>query len=144
MTDQHSTDVEKALAIHDWVCDNIYYDYDVYYKRAESGDYSALDVLQSRRSICAGYANLTAALLKAAGITTRAVSGYALGLSAGPEFPQDVIAGGGKTNHAWNMAFIDGEWTYISRALQFLPADRRTRALRYRRDIDKRNCVVTY
>ena len=32
----------------------------------------------------------------------------------------------------------------ISHALQFLPADRRTRALRYRRDIDKRNCVVTY
>ena len=32
----------------------------------------------------------------------------------------------------------------ISRALQFLPADRCTRALRYRRDIDRNNCVVTY
>ena len=32
----------------------------------------------------------------------------------------------------------------VSHALQFLPADRRTRALRYRQDIDKHNCVVTY
>ena len=113
LTAQCGTDVEKALAIHDWVCDNIYYDFDVYYKRTKRGDCSALGVLQSRKSVCSGYANLTAALLKAAGIPARTVSGYALGLSAGNEFPQEVIEGIGQSNHAWNMAFIDGKWTYI-------------------------------
>ena len=33
---------------------------------------------------------------------------------------------------------------FIVRALQLLPADRRIRALRYRREIDRWNCVITY
>lgn len=33
---------------------------------------------------------------------------------------------------------------FIIHALQFLPEDRRVRALRYRRTIDRWNCVITY
>lgn len=33
---------------------------------------------------------------------------------------------------------------FIVHALQFLPEDRRARALRYRRTIDRWNCVITY
>ena len=33
---------------------------------------------------------------------------------------------------------------FISHALQFLPKERRARALRYRQKIDRWNCVVTY
>lgn len=33
---------------------------------------------------------------------------------------------------------------FIVRALQFLPENRRARALRYRRTIDRWNCVITY
>lgn len=33
---------------------------------------------------------------------------------------------------------------FIARALQFLPESRRNRALRYRRQIDRWNCVITY
>lgn len=33
---------------------------------------------------------------------------------------------------------------FINRALQFLPENRRVRALRYRRKIDRWNCVITY
>ena len=34
-------------------------------------------------------------------------------LGRGNEFPQDVIEGTGQSNHAWNMAFLNGQWTYI-------------------------------
>lgn len=33
---------------------------------------------------------------------------------------------------------------FISRSMQFLPENRRARALRYRRTIDRWNCVITY
>ncbi|MCH5260220.1 MAG: hypothetical protein J1F18_10720, partial [Lachnospiraceae bacterium] len=33
---------------------------------------------------------------------------------------------------------------FVVRALQFLPENRRIRALRYRRTIDRWNCVITY
>lgn len=106
-------DEERAQAIHDWVCRNICYDYDAYYGRADSGDFSAVGVLQSRRSVCEGYANLTAALLRAAGIPAKQISGYALGLNAGNTFPQDLFSGTVKSNHAWNLAYIDGRWSYL-------------------------------
>ena len=32
-----SGDYAKALALHDWVCDNIYYDYDAFYRQRSAG-----------------------------------------------------------------------------------------------------------
>lgn len=110
ITSGFTDDYEKALAIHDWVCETVFYDYDVLYGRAERGNYSALDVLASHKSVCEGYANLTAALLRAVGIPARKVCGYALGITAEDRFPQDVLNGTGQTNHAWNEAFVDGRW----------------------------------
>ena len=101
---------EKALLIHDWVSDNIYYDRDAFYKRADGGDSSALGTLRSRRGVCEGYANLTCALLRAAGIPAKTVSGYALGISGGNEFPESVLQGTGDANHAWVEACIGGRW----------------------------------
>jgi len=103
----------KALAIHDWVCDSIYYDFDVYYGRVQKDDSSALNTLKTGRSVCEGYANLTVALLRASGIPARKVSGYALGMSGGNTFPSDVLAGTGDSNHAWNEAFVDGRWVIM-------------------------------
>ena len=75
-----TNDYDKAVAIHDWVCNNIYYDWDSYSSKNYTGmDTSALGTLHSKRSVCDGYANLTAALLRAAGVPAKKISGFALG-----------------------------------------------------------------
>ena len=110
ITDGLDDDYAKALAIHDWVCDHIAYDFDVLYQRSECGDTSAIGTLKSGRSVCEGYTNLTVALLRAAGIPAKKVSGYALGATAENAFPADALNGTCKTNHAWNEAYVNGRW----------------------------------
>lgn len=104
------SDYDKAMAIHDWVADNIYYNYDGYY----SGDYgatSAEGTLKSKTSVCAGYAELTKALFTASNIPCVTVSGFALGISTNGEWTKDNIDN--TSNHAWNEAYIDGRWVII-------------------------------
>lgn len=104
-------DYDKALAIHDWVCRNLYYDYDAHYKRKAYGPYSAVDALKSRVGVCEGYSNLTAAMLRAVGIPAKKVSGYVL--SGEDDFPADALDGTGGVNHVWNEAFVNGRWIII-------------------------------
>jgi len=54
------SDYEKIKAIHDWVAENIWYD-------AECGIIGSTYVLQNKRTICHGYANLTALYLGQSG-----------------------------------------------------------------------------
>ena len=91
-----NNDYTKVKAVHDWVCDNIWYDFDAYHGRSPLGDTSAIGVLKSKKSVSDGYAALTAALLRAAGIPAKCVSGY---------------ADGGR--HVWNEAYADGRWIII-------------------------------
>lgn len=106
-------DYEKTLAIHDWVCDEIYYDYDVHEERTYIDDYSALGTLNARRSVCEGYSNLMAALLRAEGIPARKVSGFAFGSYSQGYSPEMNDDGTIKTNHAWNEVYADGRWIII-------------------------------
>ncbi|MCL2080822.1 MAG: transglutaminase-like domain-containing protein [Oscillospiraceae bacterium] len=104
-------DFERARAIHDWVCDNIWYDEDVLYKRAPYGEQSALSTLNSKRGVCLGFANLTAALLRAAGIPAKVVTGYALGVGGeDDEWTNESASGRLPANHAWNEFYANGRW----------------------------------
>ncbi|MEG2421761.1 MAG: transglutaminase-like domain-containing protein, partial [Oscillospiraceae bacterium] len=76
------------------------------------GDTSALGTLQSRRSVCQGYASLTAALLRSAKIPAKLVAGYGLGLSTSGRWTAESAASS-QTNHAWNEAWLDGRWVII-------------------------------
>ena len=98
-----SSEYEKARAIHDWVAENIWYDYglrtgastnELIFENGEERWYSTF-VLRNKRAICGGYANLNAALLRAVGISTKNISGQA-----------------GEA-HEWNEAFVDGRWINI-------------------------------
>lgn len=102
------SDYVKVQKVHDWVANNIWYDYDDYYERVE-GEVSALEVLHSKKSVCQGYADLTAALLRSLGIPTKVVSGYSLGLSTSGEWTKEIIEEK-ESNHAWNEAYVDGRW----------------------------------
>ena len=107
-----TNDYDKAVAIHDWVCNNIYYDWDRYLSGNYIGmDTSALGTLHSKRSVCDGYANLTAALLRAAGVPAKKISGFALGVS-NDYWPENYDPNK-DTNHAWNEFWANGRWVIL-------------------------------
>ncbi len=107
-----TNDYDKAVAIHDWVCNNIYYDWDSYLSKNYTGiDTSALGTLHSKRSVCDGYANLTAALLRAAGVPAKKISGFALGVSN--DYWPENFDPNKDTNHAWNEFWANGRWVIL-------------------------------
>lgn len=98
----------KAEAIHQWVADNIYYDKDYALNTKTYTSLTPTEVLTSRVSVCEGYANLTVAMLNAAGIPAVTVKGYSLGFggdSAWSEVPKNTVP-----NHMWVEAYVDGKW----------------------------------
>lgn len=107
-------DYEKIRAIHDWVCNNIYYDLDslLYGNDSSSDPSDALDTLKSHKGVCYGYATLTAALLRASGFPTKVVDGYALGLGVEKEWTPEVLSSA-YSNHAWNEVYLSGRWIII-------------------------------
>lgn len=109
ITAEAFSDYEKAEAIHDWVCNNIWYDYDALHSGI-SEDKSALETLESQKGVCIDYASLTAALLRAAHIPAKLQAGYVL--NTGESWSDELISGE-KSNHAWNEAYIDGRWVII-------------------------------
>ena len=111
ITKDFAKDYDKALAVHDWVCANLWFDTDaVTSGKRIAGD--ALSALKSRRAVCEGYTNLTAALLRAAGIPAKVVQGYGL-LPNEPEGWTAQKLSGAAANHVWNEAYIDGRWVII-------------------------------
>jgi hypothetical protein len=91
-----SGDYAKVKAIHDWVAENVWYDYDAYYKRYEQFPPPQSDLM---RGVCAYYATMTLRLLRAVGIPAVYVSGKASGAL--------------ERNHAWNEAYVDGRWVIM-------------------------------
>jgi len=95
----------KAKALHDWVCANIYYDFDDTILYDEEGaviDKQATDfVLKNRRGKCEGYANLYCALLRAAGIPAQVYGGLA-------------CSGNNWVPHAWTLVYISEQNRWIN------------------------------
>ena len=107
---RYTSDMEKARAIHDWVCKNIWYDLDFdadRYVALPSGQ-TALLTLEKGYALCQGYANLTVALLRAAGVPAKYVQGRSK--SSGSFAQSDVTASG---NHSWAEALVDRRWVII-------------------------------
>ena len=76
-------------------CTNIF-DMDAIKYRYERG-YSTY-VLQNKRGVCDGYASLTVALLRAAGISAKYIPGYGYNNGSSIE------------GHAWTEAYVDNKW----------------------------------
>lgn len=95
-----SGDYEKLRAIHDWVSKNIKYDTDKYRKNRIYEIPGSVETLRSRKGLCRDYANLTTALLRAAGIEARTVIGQAK-------------AEGKWVGHAWTEAKIADRWVSL-------------------------------
>ena len=95
--DPYMTDYQKELALHDWLCNHIQYDYSFGNKSACS--YSGL---VNGSAVCEGYAEAFTELLHRAGIDAATVYGFVT-----PEYEYT------NNNHAWNIVRIDGNWYYV-------------------------------
>ncbi len=113
ITKNINTDYEKALAIHNWVCTNIYYDSDSIDGVSNNAPYVASDVLEKRRAVCLGYSNLYAALCRSIGIPCNVVMGYALGVGTGDVSWNEINTHSTDANHAWNEVYIDNRWVIV-------------------------------
>jgi len=112
ITGSISDDYEKVQAIHDWVAENIYYDKDFLNGKTKRTNIKSISVLNNKYAVCSGYSNLTNDLLAAAGIPSRQVLGYALGVTEEGGW-DDVELQSVEPNHVWNEVYVDGQWIII-------------------------------
>ena len=104
------TPMQKLLAIHDWVAENIYYDRDALNSlECRSKDYSALEVLLNNKCVCRGFANLGVALMRASNIPSIGIPCYALNISAkgGWEKKENHSH---SPNHIIAAAYVSNRW----------------------------------
>ena len=110
ITENINDNYKKALAIHDWVTSNVSYNYDYINGNKTIVSVSALQVLEDRGTICSGYANLSVALLRAAGVPAKVILGYAKSDALEDTYPDSVFSEEMQINHAWLEFFADGHW----------------------------------
>lgn len=105
-------DYEKLQAIHDWVAKEIYYDNDFLKGKTKRTNINSIAVLNNKYAVCSGYANLTNDLLAAAGIPSRQVIGYALGVTSEGGW-DDMDLRRMEPNHVWNEVYLNGRWIIV-------------------------------
>ncbi|GHV42859.1 hypothetical protein AGMMS49546_22860 [Spirochaetia bacterium] len=108
----------KVKVIHDWICDNIAYDAEMYFSgRVRSQDY--VSVLKKKAGVCSGYVSVFNAMCALAGIESIGISGYSKGFGY-----RGVV--GGQADHEWNAVKLGGKWYLIDVTWDAGHIDRRT------------------
>lgn len=100
-----SSDSDKAKLIAVWEAKNICYDYDAAETGVDGKVISLAETLSLRRTTCAGYSNLFAALCQAQGIICVNLGGGAVNSA---EYTVETVP----YNHEWNAAYCDGQWLF--------------------------------
>lgn len=108
-----SDDYSKMKAIHDYVCQTVSYDLDAYEDVADLNTVSLKHILDTNRTICAGYSNLFSALCNAQDIFCINVRGSAL--ENGVVDSNSIATDSSPTNHEWNACWYASEsrWVYV-------------------------------
>lgn len=109
IVNKNDPDLVKIRKVHDWVAENIWYDYD-YYEGSKAVFTQPVEVLKYKRTICQGYADLTAELLRSLGIPTILVIGDVIYASPADTNPETWDDKKNLKGHAWNEAYADGRW----------------------------------
>lgn len=113
VTKNCKSDYEKCRAIHDWVCSNIWYDMDAFLSNRIPNKTLA-QILSDKRGVCADYTTLLNTMLRMAGIPSKEVDGFALGVGEEKTWNSISLAKASKqANHAWTEAYVDGRWIII-------------------------------
>lgn len=93
------SDYEKEIRIHDWICQNIEYDYEGTDKNKPSrviASHNILGVFAHHKAQCEGIAKAVKVLLNAVDVKCIVVTG-------------DAVKDGESGPHAWNIVNIEGE-----------------------------------
>lgn len=96
-------DYQKARLLHDWMTKNIYYDYD----NMGNGNapYDSPDVLNAKRTVCGGFANLYRDMLRSQGIPCTNIIGDSRW--------QGYEEYENSPDHGWNVLFANGRWVHV-------------------------------
>lgn len=96
------SDYEKLELLHDWVTENIWYDWDAYADKSYiNNPNDAVDTLKTKKGVCSGYSRLLIALLRAVDIPAKYIVG------------ETYNNGGNDAVHAWVEAFVDDRWVIV-------------------------------
>lgn len=104
---------DKILAVHDWVADNIHYDYDSLHDRSfQSAPIDAMSILKKRRTVCCGYSALAVSLLRAVGVMAINMDCFALSSSThgGWRNSRNMSE---PANHVVTFAYADDRWVMM-------------------------------
>ena len=112
VTEGCKSDYERAAAIHDYICDNFYYDHDMAQMDVIAIG-NALEIIASNRGLCSGYANAYAAMCRSLNIPCVVVTGYVLGIDSEEDSWNGENSLITKPNHAWNEVYADGRWVIV-------------------------------
>jgi hypothetical protein len=108
----------RAKVIHDWICDNVAYDAEMYFDGwIKDQDY--VSVLKKKAGVCSGYASVFNEMCRLAGVESIGVSGYSKG------FGYRGYIGSG-TDHEWNAVKSGGKWYLVDVTWDAGHLDRRT------------------
>ncbi len=90
------SDVQKALALHDWLANVAEYDYETANGTAgfDEMGYTAYGALVKGLAVCEGYSKAYLAILRECGI-------------------KSLYIGSDVMNHGWNIVQLDGEWYHV-------------------------------
>ncbi len=98
------SDEQKITVLNNYICENVIYDYDTYYRMDEltefSPSYIAYGALIKGKAVCAGYAEAFNRLLYFAGVESYVISGKA-------------TSGGTTERHAWNLVKIGDKYLHV-------------------------------
>ncbi|KAG6820741.1 hypothetical protein H0H93_012387 [Arthromyces matolae] len=111
LTKPFPNEVEKARAIFTWLHYNIAYDA-ASFLSGNVQPSTPESTLSSGLAVCDGYAGLFKYLAERIGIETHKVTGHGKGFGFVP-LSADQLVPPYAANHAWNCAFLDGEWHLI-------------------------------
>ncbi|MDR0550414.1 MAG: hypothetical protein LBG72_00175 [Spirochaetaceae bacterium] len=102
--------LSKVKVMHDWICDNIAYDYEMAASgKIEGQEYA--QVLQKKKAVCVGYSNLLKKMCDIAGIEALVIEGSLKSKDYG--WTGKLPSG----DHAWNSVFINNKWYLVDATL---------------------------
>ncbi|MBP5158342.1 MAG: hypothetical protein ILP18_10795 [Treponema sp.] len=123
LTEGLGDDGLKVRVIHDWICDNIAYDADMYFSgKVKKQDWES--VLKGRKALAPGYVDLFNKMCDLAGIESIAIKGYFKGFGYGDDIPNEP-------NHVWNAVKIGSGWKLVDVTLDTGSLEQRTFVKRY-------------
>ena len=99
-------EVHLVKLLHDWITYNIAYDTKAFF----SGKYPSQDyksVLQNRKAVCSGNANLLQKMCELAGIECETVAGYSRGYGF-EVFDNEALSP--QVKHVWNAVKVKNAW----------------------------------